>query len=90
MARKKLLPGKYAAIGFVASKVVLPIVRRQIRKKARSTATGAASAGANAVMKHPARASVAVGSAVGAVGYLVMRRGRQASDAPAGRASRDE
>jgi ElaB/YqjD/DUF883 family membrane-anchored ribosome-binding protein len=65
---------KYAAIGYVVSKFVLPVAKRQAKKAAKQKAKGAITAPANAAKRHPARASVAVGAAVGALGWLISRR----------------
>lgn len=61
--------GRYAAIGYVVSKFLVPIAKRQARKAARRKARGAA----NAARAHPARTSVAVGAAAGAIGWLLTR-----------------
>ena len=72
--RRSPLPGKYAAIGYVTSKLVFPLMRRQAKRSAKLAAVGAARAGAQKVTGKPVHASLAVGSAVGAVGYLIMRK----------------
>lgn len=73
---------KYAAIGFVVSKFVLPAAKRRAKQQAKAKAKGAVVAPARAAKRHPARASVAVGAAVGAIGWLVSRR-RNGGDADA-------
>ena len=64
----------YAMVGYVVSKFVLPIARRQAKTAARRKARGAASGAANAARSHPARTSIALGAAAGAVGWLLTRR----------------
>lgn len=71
---------KYAAIGYVVSKVVLPVAKRQAKKSAKRKAKGAVSGTARAAKSHPARTSVAVGAAVGAVGWLLTRGRRSRHD----------
>jgi len=66
---------KYTAIGFVVSKFVLPIAKRQAKSAAKRKARGAVSGTAGAAKRHPARTSVAVGALVGAAGW-VLTRGR--------------
>lgn len=70
---------KYAAIGYVVSKFVFPVAKRQAKKSAKRKAKGAVSGTANAAKAHPARTSVAVGATLGALGWLVTR-GRRGSD----------
>ncbi len=72
--------GKYAAIGYVVSKFVLPIAKRQAKKQAKAKARGAVTGTANAARRHPARTSVALGAAAGAIGWLVTRRRSGADD----------
>lgn len=74
--------GRYAAIGYVVSKFVLPVAKRRARKSAKKKAKGAVTGTANAAREHPARTSVAVGAAVGALGWLVTkgRRGNSRDD----------
>lgn len=76
---------KYAAIGFVVSKFVVPVVKRQARKRAKSAVKGTATSTVGAVKRHPGRTSIAVGSAIGAAGWLLTRgrRGDDADDHPA-------
>lgn len=69
--------GKYAAIGYVVSKFVLPIAKRRAKKAARRKAKGAVTGTANAARQHPARTSVAVGATLGAVAWLVTRGRRE-------------
>ena len=64
---------KYAAIGYVVSKFVLPLARRQAKKAARNKARGAVVNTADAAKRHPARTSIAIGSALGAIGWLATR-----------------
>ena len=66
---------KYAAIGYVVSKVVLPLARKQAKKAAKAKAKGAAAS----VGRNPAKTSIIVGTAVGAIGWLLVR-GRQHDD----------
>jgi hypothetical protein len=63
---------RYTAIGYVVSKFVLPVARKQAKKAARNKVRGMGSS----VGRHPAKVSLVVGSAVGAVGWLLTRRGR--------------
>jgi hypothetical protein len=73
---------RYTAIGFVVSKFVLPLVRRQAKTAAKRKAKGAASGASAAARSHPARTSIALGAAVGALGWLVTRqRSRQGDHA---------
>ena len=72
--------GKYAAIGYVVSKFVLPIAKRQAKKQAKAKARGAVTGTANAARRHPARTSVALGAAASAIGWLVTRRRSGADD----------
>lgn len=65
--------GRYAAIGYVVSKFVFPLAKRRAKQAARRKARGAVTGTANAARNHPARTSVAVGAAVGAIGWLVTR-----------------
>ena len=65
--------GKYAAIGYVVSKFVLPVAKRRAKKTAKRKAKGAVTGTAQAARQHPARTSVAVGATVGAIGWLVTR-----------------
>lgn len=64
---------QYTALGFAVSKLVLPIIRKQAKKKARSAVVNAADGGRRAVHAHPARTAVAVGAVVGAVGWMLSR-----------------
>lgn len=72
--------GKYAAIGYVVSKFVLPVAKRQAKKQAKAKARGAVSGTAGAARRHPARTSVALGAAAGAIGWLVTRRRSNADE----------
>lgn len=72
--------GKYVAIGYVTSKFVLPIARRRAKQSAKRKAKGAVTGTANAARHHPGRTSVAVGTAVGAVGWLLTRGRRGDGD----------
>lgn len=65
---------KYTAIGYVVSKLVIPVARKQAKKAAKAKARGAVTGTKGALGRHPARTSVAVGAAIGAVGWLVSRR----------------
>lgn len=65
--------GRYAAIGYVVSKFVVPVAKRQAKKSAKRKARGAVTGTANAAKAHPARTSVAVGAAAGAIGWLLTR-----------------
>jgi ElaB/YqjD/DUF883 family membrane-anchored ribosome-binding protein len=72
---------KYAAIGYVVSKFVFPVAKRRAKKSAKRKAKHAVTGTANAARQHPARTSVAVGAAVGAIGWLVTK-GRRGHDEP--------
>lgn len=69
--------GKYAAIGYVVSKFVMPVAKRRAKKAARRKAKGAVTGTANAARQHPGRTSVAVGAALGAVAWLVTKGRRE-------------
>lgn len=71
--------GKYAAIGYVVTKFVYPVAKRQAKKSAKRKAKGAVTGTANAAKAHPARTSIAVGATIGAIGWL-LTRGRRAGD----------
>ena len=64
---------KYAAIGYVVSKFVLPLAKREAKRAAKRKAKGAVSGTTGAMKRHPARTSVAVGSLIGAVGWIATR-----------------
>jgi hypothetical protein len=64
---------KYAAIGYVVSKFVLPLAKQQAKRAAKAKAKGAAAGVGGAVRRSPGRTSLIVGSAIGAVGWLVTR-----------------
>ncbi len=64
-----------AVVGWVFTRWIWPLAKRTIRKKTVGAATSTASAGAAAVRKNPLKLSAAVGAAVGAVWYLVGKRG---------------
>jgi hypothetical protein len=68
---------KYAAVGYVVTKFVVPVAKRQAKRAAKRKAKGAVTGTTGALKRHPARTSVAVGSAVGAVGWLVTRGRRK-------------
>ena len=71
--RKK---GQYAAIGWAVSKFVLPLAKRQAKRKMKGAAKGAVTRPAGAAKRNPGKASIAVGTAVGALGWLVSRKRR--------------
>lgn len=73
--------GRYAALGWAVSKFVLPVVKKQVHKKARSKATGSTRAVGQAARNNSGKLSIAVGSAIGAVGYA-LRRKRRKNDPP--------
>lgn len=77
----KRLPGRYAAIGYVVSKVALPIVKRRAKAKVKSAPASAAKAGARAVKSSPGKASIAIGTAVGAAGFLIAKGRKNGSGA---------
>lgn len=70
---------RYAAIGYVTSKFVLPLAKRQAKRAARRKAKGMVTSTTKAVTSHPARTSIVVGSIVGAAGWL-LARGRAADE----------
>lgn len=74
---------RYAAIGYVVSKFVFPVAKRQAKKSAKRKAKGAVTGTASAAKAHPARTSVAVGATLGAVGWL-LTRGRRGEDTSPG------
>lgn len=61
--------GRYAAIGYMVTKVGVPLAKRQAKKAARRKVAGAA----GAIGRRPAKLGLAVGVAVGAVSWLVSR-----------------
>lgn len=71
---------KYAAIGFVVSKFVFPVMKRQAKRSARRKAQGAVTSTTTMAKAHPARTSVAVGATVGAIGWLVTRGRREGEE----------
>ena len=70
---------KYAAIGYVVSKFVLPLAKQQAKRAARAKARGAVTGVGDAVRRRPGRTSLIVGSAIGAAGWLITR-GRHGGD----------
>lgn len=72
--------GRYAAIGYVVSKVVLPVAKRQAKKSAKRKARGAVSGTGDAIKRNPGKTSVALGTVIGAVGW-VLTRDRDGTDA---------
>jgi hypothetical protein len=73
------LPGKYAAIGYVVSKVAVPIIKKKAKAKAKQAPAGAARAGARAAKNSPGKTSLAIGALAGALGYVISRRRRSAN-----------
>jgi hypothetical protein len=67
------LPGKYATIGFIVTKVALPLVKRKAKARAKAAPGSAARAGVRAAKGSPGKTSLVIGSALGAAGYLVAR-----------------
>ena len=61
---------KYMIIGYIVSKFVVPVAKKQARKAAREKARGAS----RAVTGNPARTSIALGAAAGATAWLLSRR----------------
>ncbi|MCW2961202.1 MAG: hypothetical protein JWM90_1589 [Thermoleophilia bacterium] len=70
---------KYAALGFVVAKFVLPLARKKAKQAAKKSAGNAVAGTTGAMKRHPARTSLIVGSALGAVGWLITR-GRNGAD----------
>lgn len=68
---------KYAAIGYAVSKFVIPIAKRQAKAQAKRRAKGAVTSTTNVAKAHPARASILVGVAAGAIGWLVTRSSKR-------------
>jgi hypothetical protein len=66
---------QYTAIGYVVSKVVIPLAKRQAKQQARTKVRGVAAGTRNAAVSHPGRTSLAIGAAIGAIGWLLTRRG---------------
>ncbi len=64
---------KYTAIGYVVSKVVIPLAKQQAKKQAKTKVRGAAANTKHAVVSHPAKTSIAVGALIGAAGWLLTR-----------------
>ena len=71
--------GRYVAIGYVVSKFVVPVAKRQAKRTAKRKAKGAVTGTANLAKAHPARTSVAIGASVGALGWL-LTRGRRSDE----------
>jgi ElaB/YqjD/DUF883 family membrane-anchored ribosome-binding protein len=67
---------RYAVIGYAVSKFVIPVAKRQAKAQAKRKAKGAVTSTTNAAKAHPARTSIAVGAAAGAIGWLLTRRER--------------
>jgi hypothetical protein len=67
---------RYAVIGYVVSKFVFPVAKRQAKRTAKRKAKGAVTGTANVARAHPARTSVAIGASVGALGWLLTRERR--------------
>jgi hypothetical protein len=65
---------RYAAIGYVVTKVGVPMMRRAAKKRAKAAAKSAAVAPARAARRHPAKAGAALGALLGAGAWLFMRR----------------
>lgn len=74
---------KYTAIGYVVSKFVFPVAKRQAKASAKRKARGTVDGATSAARSHPARTSLALGAAAGAIGWLVTR-GRSGSDVSSG------
>jgi len=64
---------KYAAIGYVVSKLVVPAAKKGAKRAAKKKAKGAVSGTTGAVRRNPAKTSVVVGTVLGAVGWVVTR-----------------
>ncbi|MBC7460150.1 MAG: hypothetical protein H7287_02175 [Thermoleophilia bacterium] len=60
---------KYAAIGYVVSKVVLPLARKQAKKAAKTKARSAATS----LTHSPAKMSVLAGTVIGAAAWMIAR-----------------
>lgn len=71
---------QYAAIGFVVSKVVIPLAKRQAKRAAKDKSRAAAAGTVHAARRHPARTSIAAGALAGAVGWLLTRNQRARRD----------
>lgn len=65
---------RYTTIGYVVSKVGMPLAKRAVKRKARSAVRGSAKRSAGAAIHNPARTSIAIGSAIGAIAWLARRR----------------
>ena len=65
--------GRYAAIGYVTSKVVIPIAKRQAKRSAKKKAKGAVTGTGNAIRRNPGKTSVLLGTIVGAAGWLLTK-----------------
>jgi hypothetical protein len=64
---------KYALLGYVVAKFIIPMLREQAKRAAKRKAKHAVTGTADAARRHPARTSVAVGAAMGAAGWLLSR-----------------
>jgi hypothetical protein len=73
---------RYTAIGYVVSKFVIPVLRRRAATSARRRARGTVHGAAGAARAHPARTSIALGAAAGALGWLLMRERRSQGGSP--------
>ena len=71
--RSKVTSGKYALIGMIVSKFVIPAVKKQAKKRTKAAVKHKAASSANAVKGHPARTGIAVGVLVGAASYVAKR-----------------
>lgn len=80
----RMKKGRYALVGFLVSKLVLPAAKKRAKKKLRRGAVNTGKASARKVRDNPARTSLAVGSAAGAFAYLVKRRKGRRGAAPDG------
>lgn len=67
---------RYTVIGYLVSKLVIPVVRRRMRRKA----SGAVHGALEVPRRHPAQAGIMAGAALGAVGWLLMRNRPQDPD----------
>jgi hypothetical protein len=65
---------KYAAIGYVVSKVIFPLARKQAKKTAKKKARSTAAAVSTTAHEKPIHTGLLVGATIGAIGWLISRR----------------
>jgi hypothetical protein len=63
-----------ALVGYATTKLLFPYIRRAMKRRARSAATGAAKSSVVAAKNNPKRTGVAVGAAAGAIAWFLRQR----------------